>query len=576
MSQDLIASGRLRVGVNRQDSVDVAERTIAENATRAEKYFELYAGNTLGPGFAFGKARGTAAAPSNVQQDDELGTFYFKAYSNSMQNTAAVAAAVDAAVVAGQRPASRLIFQTNANNAAPRLVGYFSNQGYLGIGTAFNPAISASRAAHPVHIVASGTGAECYITAENYGSGADENVTIRLGRARGTFAAPTTIVTGDVVGEYEFWAYTNQWHHCAEIVSNVEGTVVAGTTPDTNLFLNTTFGGNIRPRIKIFSSAPVAIGDATGQTLATAAANSVGGLWIGYNDSSAPLGLHRASADSGSPALYFRKSRGTLAAPATVANGDELMYIQGSAYTNAWHDNVGAISIVVDAAVVAGQRPASRIEFRTNVSGAGGPTTYMQVLSTGTIYIGSTGTPETTRALHLIQNFAGAVAKFENTNNSGSANGVLIKGGHNSTTGSKLLIFNRPDNTEIGNVTQNAAGTVAYNTSSDARLKADIQDSDMGLPEVLQIRPRRFRYKTDPTNRVLHGFIAQELAAIFPEAVTMGSLAKDCNCDLDRNKVHDPDCCNSIPWGVDYGKLTPLLVRAVQQIAERLVILENR
>ena len=55
------------------------------------------------------------------------------------------------------------------------------------------------------------------------------------------------------------------------------------------------------------------------------------------------------------------------------------------------------------------------------------------------------------------------------------------------------------------------------------------------------------------------GFIAQQLHEVYPAAVHVGGedVLKD-------------------PWGVDYGRLTPLLVRALQQQQERIDGLERR
>jgi endosialidase-like protein len=576
MSQDLIAPGRVRVGTNLQNSEDVQSRFVAADATRGMHRYELYSANALGGTISLGKARGTPAAPGNVTQNDPLGYFLFRGYSGTWFDTASVEVYVDAAVVGGQRPSSRLEFKTNLANTAPRLVGYLSQEGYLGVGTAFNASVAATRAAHPVHAIASGTGADLYVTAEYYGATGPTAV-FRTGRARGTFAAPTIVGAGDLVGEFEFWAYTNQWHHCAEIRSEVCGTPAAGVIPDSDLHFRTTSGGAVDAlRMRIMPAGQVIVGPGGSLTEAQIAANSVGTLWIAYGDGTAPLGLQRASADTGASTLYFRKSRGTLAAPATTVNGDELAYIQAGAYTNAWHDNLGVVALYIDAAVVAGQRPASRIEFKTQPNNAGGPSTRMVIYSGGCVFIGG-GTADTTRIFHIANATTSfAIARIQSTGGGATNNVLRLDGGDNSTTGSKFIIFHRPDGTEIGSVSQNAAGTVAYNTSSDARLKTDIQDSDMGLAEVLRIRPRRFRFRTDRTNQILHGFVAQELVTVFPEAVTIGATAKDCDCDLGRRGEHDPDCCNSSAWGVDYGKLTPILVKAIQELTARVAALEGR
>jgi hypothetical protein len=579
MAKDIIAE-RARFGINPRDPslpiVTVVERTASESAVIGEKYFEVYTANALGGGFAMMKARGTVAAPGNVTQDDSLGSFYFKAYSNSFQNTASIEALVDAAVVAGQRPASRLQVMTNEANAAPRLVVHVSREGYLGVGTAFNPAVAATRAAHPIHVVASGTGSDVYATVEYYGAGGSTAV-FRAGRARGTFAAPTIVQAGDLLGEYEFYGYTNQWHHCAEIRSEVCGVPAAGVIPDSDLNFRTTSGGAADAlRMRIMPAGQVIVGPGTTLTEAQITANGIGNLWVGENDGTTPMGISRAETATGGPAFGFRKSRGTLAAPATVANGDELAYFMFGAYTNAWHDNIGAIAAYTDAAIVAGQRPASRIAFRTQPNNAGGPSDRMVIYSGGAVVIGN-GTADTTRIFHVVNSTTTlAIARMQSTGGGATNNVLRLDGGDNAVTGSKFIIFHRPDGTEIGSVSQNAAGTVAYNTSSDERLKADIQDTDMGLAEIIRIQPRRFRFRTDPTNQILHGFVAQELYQVFPEAVTVGRDSKACDCDMAQKGIHDEDCCNQNAWGVDYAKLTPLLVRAVQELAARLAILEGK
>lgn len=571
MPKDLIGSGRLRVGINRQDTRDHVGNFIdtdRETLVSVENYDN---GNI--PVVAVSRATGGVVTPTNVANNDQLGSFAFQGYSNSFLRTAAMEAYVDAAVVAGQRPASRMVFKTNVNNATPRLVGYFSNEGYLGIGTAFDPSVAATRAAHVIHVVGPVAGAQPYVTVENYD--AAQHARFRVGKARGTFAVPSTVVTGDTLGSLEFFAYTNQWHECSEVAAQAEGTIVAGTTPDSALLFNTTFGGSILTRVRLFSTGRMGLGDGHAQTVATATNNGQGALWIAYNDSTAPLALQRASANSGGSSLYFRKSRGTLAAPATVQADDELAYIQGNAYTNAWHDNVGAIAMYVDGAVTAGQRPGNRIAFRTGVSGAGGPSDRMIIYSGGTVLIGS-GSVDTTRTLHV--NVAGgtvAIVRFQATAGGGTNHVLRLDGGDNATTGSNFVAFHRPDGTEIGTIKQNAANTVQYNTTSDARLKENVRD----LPEVRAlieaIRPRLFNFKGD-AEHIMHGFIAQELHTVFPEAVSVGG-GEDCACYIGEEDAdgkicleHKEDCCHAQPWSVEYARLVPLLVKAVQELYSRL------
>jgi Chaperone of endosialidase len=61
----------------------------------------------------------------------------------------------------------------------------------------------------------------------------------------------------------------------------------------------------------------------------------------------------------------------------------------------------------------------------------------------------------------------------------------------------------------------------------------------------MKIQVRDYEYKADSSKTLTTGFIAQELYEIFPNAVIKSANAEDM-------------------WGVDYGKVTPLLVKAIQ------------
>lgn len=98
----------------------------------------------------------------------------------------------------------------------------------------------------------------------------------------------------------------------------------------------------------------------------------------------------------------------------------------------------------------------------------------------------------------------------------------------------------------IGSVYAGNANSVVFSTVSDERLKENIVDASSQLNTVKNIKVREFDWKKDGTHQV--GFIAQELNSIVPEAVSEGS-----------------DDVTEHPWGVDYGKLTPYLVKAIQE-----------
>jgi hypothetical protein len=88
---------------------------------------------------------------------------------------------------------------------------------------------------------------------------------------------------------------------------------------------------------------------------------------------------------------------------------------------------------------------------------------------------------------------------------------------------------------------------VAFNTTSDERLKENIRPSSKGLAEVMKMKVCDYNYRSAPGADET-GFIAQQLDTVFPEEVTAGG--------------EDP---KEKPWTVDYGRVTPVLAKAIQE-----------
>jgi hypothetical protein len=121
-----------------------------------------------------------------------------------------------------------------------------------------------------------------------------------------------------------------------------------------------------------------------------------------------------------------------------------------------------------------------------------------------------------------------------------------------STTNIQLVNFSIGGPT-IGTITTTGSGTgVAYNTTSDERLKENISPSAKGLDELMKIQVSDYNFKSKPGQKQT-GFIAQQLYTVLPGAVKRGGedAAKD-------------------PWMVDYGRVTPLLAKAIQDL-DRIV-----
>jgi Chaperone of endosialidase len=115
------------------------------------------------------------------------------------------------------------------------------------------------------------------------------------------------------------------------------------------------------------------------------------------------------------------------------------------------------------------------------------------------------------------------------------------------STNNQLVNF-EINNATIGTINVASSGNgVVYNTTSDERLKENIQPSAKGLNEVMKIQVRDYNFKSKPGQNET-GFIAQQLYTVLPNVVTRGG--------------EDPA---KEPWSVDYGRVTPLLTKAIQE-----------
>ena len=139
------------------------------------------------------------------------------------------------------------------------------------------------------------------------------------------------------------------------------------------------------------------------------------------------------------------------------------------------------------------------------------------------------------------------VATIQNTGDEGWSNGLQIQAGENTqSVNNRFISFVKPDGSEIGAVRQVTSSSVDYNTTSDERLKTNIQPTTKGLNDLMQIQVKDYVYKED-LDKPQTGFIAQQVYAHYPNAVSPGS-----------------DDVKTDPWMMDYGKMSPLLVKAIQ------------
>ncbi len=125
---------------------------------------------------------------------------------------------------------------------------------------------------------------------------------------------------------------------------------------------------------------------------------------------------------------------------------------------------------------------------------------------------------------------------------------------NNNATGATFKMDFRQNNSSKGSIAVGSSST-AYNTSSDYRLKENVETLKDGLSRLAQLKPVQFTWTTD--GALSEGFIAHEVDEVFPDAVTGEKDAVDEEGNIAAQQM-------------DYGRITPLLVKAIQEQQEQI------
>ena len=153
--------------------------------------------------------------------------------------------------------------------------------------------------------------------------------------------------------------------------------------------------------------------------------------------------------------------------------------------------------------------------------------------------------------------FGGFRSRFIISSPAATEWGAVLRNTSNSNN--RVVIFYDLNGNDKGGITF-GTGTTAFNTSSDYRLKKDITPFTNGLELINKIKPVRYKWKD--SNLDAEGFIAHELQEILPLCVTGN-----------KDELNNDGSIKA--QSIDYGKLTPVLVSAVQNLTNKNSYLEN-
>ena len=368
--------------------------------------------------------------------------------------------------------------------------------------------------------------------------------TISLGKSRATSAGGVTIAAdGDVIGELRFAAADGVDIDgvSANIKATVDGTPGTNDIPGRLSFWTTADGAAAETqRMFIDAGGHVVINPQTGGNIdsllngnlnivTTEGAQSFNAIQLFYEHESASANLEQRIA------WFF---------------GDD-----GTAHS---YGQSGYIALgKQDVYVTSGNRD-SYMSFATQLDGT--TSEKMRVTSRGQLVIANTAAHSNSTLLHLeggSSSSATPIAYFADGDGSVEGGSTILQlafDGDDTFSSANYVFFSDSGGTQ-GEIRGTGDGTVTYDTTSDQRLKDNIRDTDSKWDMINAIQVRDFEWKRSGNTNT--AFIAQELHSVYPEAAYEGG--------------EDP---KTDPWSVNYGRLTPVLTKALQEAMARIETLE--
>jgi len=176
------------------------------------------------------------------------------------------------------------------------------------------------------------------------------------------------------------------------------------------------------------------------------------------------------------------------------------------------------------------------------------------------------GTSSTLGGKLSVQSVNNEAAYFHNNGGSGGTGNAVaaFKVTNWNINDAYVQTFYNSSGTLAGSISlpTGSSTTTAFNTSSDYRLKQNVDYTWDATSRLKQLKPARFSWISDDDNTLVDGFIAHEVSHIVPEAITGTKDAVD-------------DDGNPEYQGIDQAKLVPLLVKTIQELEARITALES-
>jgi hypothetical protein len=220
---------------------------------------------------------------------------------------------------------------------------------------------------------------------------------------------------------------------------------------------------------------------------------------------------------------------------------------------------------------------SGELRFHTSSNTTAEASERMRIDSAGRLLIGTTTTYSNNNAINIALNTT-------NSTSSPFPQGTVYRKLNFQGSNAVAIDFQNFAGSREGSIQFNESGT-SFNTSSDYRLKENVDYTFDATTRLKQLKPARFNFIADDT-KIVDGFIAHEVSSVVPEAISGEKDAMKTEeyevtpsvLDEDGNVITEAVMgTREVPdyQGIDQSKLVPLLVKTIQELEARITQLEN-